>query len=654
MQANNAFNAVTSLLDQLPIGAYAVNENSAFVYVNPVFAEMVGRLPDDMVDGTVPLAQFVFGNAEQLGFGASWHGELAFKNRHNKPIKSFVNQVLLPLGGGQAGLRYGFVVTGEAHTGAEKKPDGSSNPLYAFIDAAPLAIAIMDETGYVQHSNLAMRRLTGKPDEEKSGWSLVQTLKQESKNDVHGLIKSAKEAGYDPLRRLVEVEIPHPQRREVSASLYVGAHYKVNLEEARFIAMLVDTTEFKNLELRMVHSQKMQAVGQLAGGIAHDFNNLLTAMMGFCDLLLIRHPAGDPSFADIMQVKQNANRAANLVRQLLAFSRKQTLQPEVIDVTDILAELSNLLRRLIGENIELKITHGRDLGPVKVDQGQFEQVVINLAVNARDAMKSGGTLTIRTTNVMVDRKNPISPDLIPPAEDEEITDGEYVLIEVTDTGHGIDADIIGKIFEPFFSTKEIGSGTGLGLATVYGIIKQTGGYIYVSSRVNQGTTFSIFLPKASEGEMVKQKEAQDKEEKIASDLTGAGTILLVEDEDPVRIFSARALRNKGYHVLEADCGEAALLMMEERGTEIDLVVTDVVMPGINGPTMVEEILRKYKEISVIFISGYGEDAFFKTYGTERKFNFLPKPFTLKQLAVKVKEVMDQRKRDKGEKSLNNA
>ena len=246
-------------------------------------------------------------------------------------------------------------------------------------------------------------------------------------------------------------------------------------------------SEQKNLELQFAQSQKMQAVGQLAGGIAHDFNNLLTAMMGFCDLLLLRHQAGDPSFADLMQIKQNANRAASLVRQLLAFSRRQTLQPKVLALTDVLADLINLLRRLIGENIELNMVHSRNLGLVKVDQGQIEQVIINLAVNARDAMAGGGKLTIRTSNLTHDARDRAKPKLLAP--------GDYVLIEVVDTGSGIEKDLQGQIFEPFFSTKEVGEGTGLGLSTVYGIVKQTGGYVFVESEPGQGATFSIYLPR---------------------------------------------------------------------------------------------------------------------------------------------------------------
>jgi two-component system cell cycle sensor histidine kinase/response regulator CckA len=375
----------------------------------------------------------------------------------------------------------------------------------------------------------------------------------------------------------------------------------------------------------------MQAVGQLAGGIAHDFNNLLTAMIGFSDLLLMRHRPGDQSFADIMQIKQNANRAANLVRQLLAFSRQQTLRPRVLDVTDVLAELSHLLRRLIGENIELNMVHGRDLGPVRVDQGQLEQVIINLAVNARDAMAGGGRLEITTSNLHLDHPRKVVGETVPA--------GDYVQIEVADSGCGIAPENLGRIFEPFFSTKEVGAGTGLGLATVYGIVKQTGGFVFVESRLGEGSRFSICLPCYSAE--VPEATAPPLTAAAAQDLTGAGRVLLVEDEDAVRAFSARALRNKGYEVLEARSGDAALELVGSEDQAIDLLITDVVMPRVDGPSLVREVREKLPDLKVIFISGYTEDAFRKRLGQETNIHFLPKPFSLKQLAGKVKEVLGQ-------------
>jgi two-component system, cell cycle sensor histidine kinase and response regulator CckA len=407
----------------------------------------------------------------------------------------------------------------------------------------------------------------------------------------------------------------------------------------RIFIFINDVTEQKNLEMRFAHSQKMQAVGQLAGGIAHDFNNLLTAMIGFCDLLLMRHPAGDPSFADLIQIKQNSNRAANLVRQLLAFSRRQTLQPKRVDLVDLIAELSNLIRRLIGENIELKINHARNLWEIKADQGQLEQVLINLAVNARDAMKNGGNLTIQTSNLNVN--NNFDKTLRIPPQEYEPSNGDYVVIEVKDSGTGISDSVIDNIFEPFFSTKEVGSGTGLGLSTVYGIVKQTGGYIYLKTEENIGTSFYIYLPK--------MLEADDKtlvnitsHGNESQDLTGAATIMLVEDESPVRMFAVRALQNKGYQVIEADCGEGGVEIFASNKDKIEVIVTDVVMPGINGPTMIEKLDKAFPDemnkVKVLFMSGYAEDAFASGFGDKREFNFLAKPFTLKQLAAKLKEI----------------
>ncbi|MBM3468833.1 MAG: response regulator [Alphaproteobacteria bacterium] len=388
----------------------------------------------------------------------------------------------------------------------------------------------------------------------------------------------------------------------------------------------LDISEKKRLERQFIQSQKMQAVGQLAGGIAHDFNNLLTAMIGYCDLLLQRYLPNDPAYTDIMQIKQNANRAANLVRQLLAFSRQQTLQPKVVHITDNLADLSTLLRRLIGAGIDLKMIHGRDLWPVKVDVSQLEQVIINLVVNARDAITNGGTLTIRTSNFQCLKQQRMGHDLV--------AKGDYVMIEVIDTGHGIDPEHLEHIFEPFFSTKEVGEGTGLGLSTVYGIVKQTGGFVLVESTINEGTNFKILLPRYAGEEETHIPHI----ETPSGDLTGGGTILLVEDEDAVRMFSARALREKGYRVIEADSGESALNILTD-GERFDLLVTDVVMPKMDGPTLSKKIRDLYPETKTIFISGYTEDTFRKNLDHNTKIHFLPKPFTLKDLASKVKEVL---------------
>jgi two-component system cell cycle sensor histidine kinase/response regulator CckA len=393
----------------------------------------------------------------------------------------------------------------------------------------------------------------------------------------------------------------------------------------------------------------MELVGQLAGGIAHDFNNVLSAIMMATDFLLNAHWPTDPSFQDIMQIKQNANRAASLVRHLLAFSRKQTMRPQVLDLGEVLSDLNMLLKRLIGEKVNLDVVHGRDLWPVKVDISQFEQVIVNLAVNARDAMPGGGRLTVRTTNVGAKDCERYHAKGMPTAD--------YVLVEVTDNGTGIPPAILGKIFEPFFSTKEVGKGTGLGLSTVYGIIKQTGGFVYVDSTEGKGTVFRIFLPRhivvdthtgvpelLSELETISRPDAAVaalEEAKVAAkaDLTGVGTILLVEDEEGLRQLNARGLASRGYTVLEAGNGVEAMEVLESSDRQVDLVVSDVVMPEMDGPTLLRELRIKNPELKIIFVSGYAEDAFQKHLPADGQFAFLPKPFTLKQLVNAVKETM---------------
>jgi two-component system, cell cycle sensor histidine kinase and response regulator CckA len=499
---------------------------------------------------------------------------------------------------------------------------------------APVGIALLDRFGHFEEANRAVGELFGTASEALKGQSLVGLLNEEDGDRVAAKLAAAAEGRADP--EPVEVRPRRPSERTV---LLLLSH----LDEADGSAVpdseavggltlhFIDVTEQKSLEMQFAQSQKMQAVGQLAGGVAHDFNNLLTAMIGFCDLLLLRAPPGDPSFADIMQIKQNANRAANLVRQLLAFSRQQTLQPRVLNITDVLYELRHLLERLIGENIKLEVVHARDLGLAKVDQGQLEQVIINLAVNARDAMPGGGVLTIRTANVRQEHECRRGH--------EEMPAGDYLLIEVRDTGVGIPKKDLARVFDPFFSTKELGSGTGLGLSTVYGIVKQTGGFIFVNSAPGWGATFQIYLPRYQAADSAMPARPDAAEPAVAKDLTGHGTIMLVEDDDPVRIFGARALRNKGYRVIEAKSGEAALDLIRKTEENIDLLITDVVMPRMDGPGLVRGVRELHPEMKVIFISGYTEDAFRQRLDSDSGLDFLPKPFSLKQLATKVRDVI---------------
>jgi two-component system cell cycle sensor histidine kinase/response regulator CckA len=350
-------------------------------------------------------------------------------------------------------------------------------------------------------------------------------------------------------------------------------------------------------------------------------------MIGYCDLLLEKHLPTDQTFSDVMQIKQNANRATNLVRQLLAFSRQQTLQPQICSTVDMLNELSALLKRLLGANIELRVLHGKNVGHIKVDQIQFEQVIINLAVNARDAMKDKGTLTIETAAYSSLEPKFLHGGTMPP--------GNYVCVDVSDDGCGIEEKKLHRIFDPFYSSKEKGHGTGLGLSTVYGIVNQTEGFISVKSEVGSGTRFSLYFPMVIPQE---KEEAESKEYKNI-DLTGTGTILLVEDEDAVRMLSSRALRNKGYRVIESSNGESALEIIQKRNDEIDLIITDVIMPKMDGATLMKHIRAIHPNAKAIFISGYTEDSFRDSLENDEHVHFLSKPFNLKELASKVKEVI---------------
>lgn len=408
-------------------------------------------------------------------------------------------------------------------------------------------------------------------------------------------------------------------------------------------AYVIDTTEKRDLEKRLAQGEKLQALGNMAGGLAHEFNNILAGIILNVDKLQIRHPPGDPTFFELKSINEFAARGAQLVRTMLAFTRQQTFVPEVFDVTDALSDYYTLLRDIIDERIKLDIVHGRDLPRIKADKGQLETVVTNLCTNARDAMiekNGGGRLLIRTSrsDAAAARKDGFV----------HVTDGDYALIEVVDDGGGIAPEILEKIFEPFFTTKAEGKGTGLGLATCYGIVKQLGGFIYPVSKVGRGTTFKIFLPawtgvveEAPAESMLEAPTAAPAAEPVQAsrgggDLAGRGSILLVEDEDGVRGIAAQLLQSFGYQVVEASDGEQALEIIKQQAGTIDLLISDVVMPGMDGPALLKEARPWLTKTRVMFISGYAERDLAKALEDDRAISFLPKPFTLKQLAERVK------------------
>lgn len=495
------------------------------------------------------------------------------------------------------------------------------------FEEAPFGIAMLTQRGELNFCNQAFQQMMGQSQGQMQSRPVTSLVTEETRQNLDDRLRGimAGEQFETP------VDIAPGAEPQTAISVYATVVGRGS-GDGIIILHCLDNTAQRNLELQFTQSQKMQAIGQLAGGIAHDFNNLLTAMIGFCDLLLLRHRPGEQNYADITQIKQNANRAADLVRQLLAFSRQQTLKPKVLSVTEVMSDISQLLRRLVGPNVELNVKHDRGLGRVMADQGQLEQVIINLVVNARDAMTDGGTVNVSTRNLATDMNMQLGADILPP--------GEWTVIDVADSGVGIPAENLDRIFEPFFSTKEVGSGTGLGLSTVYGIVKQCDGYIAVESVVGEGTTFSIYLPQHSAAVTAAERApATD----APRDLTGAGAILLVEDEEPVRLFASRALANKGYTMVEAASGHAALEVIDQRAEPFDLIITDIMMPQMDGASLVKHIRDKWPDVGIVCISGYAEDEFRQKLNDLGDVHFLSKPFSLNQLAGMVKDVLAQRR-----------
>jgi two-component system, cell cycle sensor histidine kinase and response regulator CckA len=631
-------------LDHAPCGFFSVNPAGEIVYVN---ATLAGWLDHDLAEigsGGLKLTDIVSGDgAALLTSIVAVPGEvktevfdidLRMRNGKTMPVRLYHK---LAFGAdGMPGPSRTLVISRarDEHSDPERAAEVR---FMRFFDHTPMAIATVDRGGAVVRANARFAKLAQSLNADgAANKSIFRTVNARDRNLLIAAINQAAEGQGD----IAPVEAMLDGAKERWGQFFVAAVEEDERDTEAAIVYLLETTERRTLENQINQSQKMDMVGQLAGGIAHDFNNVLSAIMMANDFLLNAHKPTDPSFQDIMQIKQNATRAATLVRQLLAFSRRQTLRPQVLDLGDALSDLTMLLRRLIGEKVKLDLVHGRDLWPVKVDVSQFEQVIVNLAVNARDAMPDGGKLTVKTVNVTADESAELSYKGMPAAD--------YVRIDISDTGTGIPLDIVDKIFEPFFSTKEVGKGTGLGLSTVYGIVKQTGGFVYVDSRPGEGTSFRIFLPRhrpeleaQPESQTVNggPKETAAEPPKPRADLTGQGTILLVEDEDGLRSLNARGLRSRGYSVIEASNGIEAMEALDEKEGAVDLVVSDVVMPEMDGPTLLREMRKRNPNLKIIFVSGYAEEAFDKSLPENEQFAFLPKPFALSALVEKVKETM---------------
>ncbi|QGY00367.1 response regulator [Roseovarius faecimaris] len=581
--------------DPIPLPMFTLGRNDAVLFMNTAARELIGERARtlDRICPKLPLRS----------------GQLNDISTKQGAISCLAVELE-----GVAGRREVFLLPGVAAT--ERQPDG-----WAFFDELPVPLLKLARTGEIQLSNRPARDLLGVP--TCQGLTLGDVMEGLGRSIVDWLDDAA--AG----RGSVHSEILRIKREDKEIFAQVTLNRAAESGETVLIAVLNDATKLKSLDAQFVQSQKMQAIGQLAGGVAHDFNNLLTAISGHCDLLLLRHDQGDTDYADLIQINQNANRAAALVGQLLAYSRKQTLRPQILDLQDTLADLGHLLNRLVGERVVLSLSHDPVLSKVRADKRQLEQVIMNLVVNARDAMPEGGEIRIETKNL----------DLTEPMRRDRavVAPGAYVSVHVIDEGVGIPRDKLQKVFEPFFTTKRTGEGTGLGLSTAYGIIKQTGGFIFVNSTVGKGTEFQILLP---------AYDAVDHQEpKLVADSTpieqADGVVLLVEDEAPVRAFASRALQLRGFSVLEADSAEDALELLKDKELQVDIFVSDVVMPGKDGPSWVREALKDRPEVRVVFMSGYAEETFGDTQAKIPNSVFLPKPFSLTELTETVQRQLVQ-------------
>ena len=634
---------IINYLDHAPVGFFSLMADGRLSYLNATLAEWLGLNLDKTTGGLLQIDEIATSEAKALlcdtlpmSSGArveTFETDLTRADGARLPV-TVVHRVGFDADGAPQPSRS---IVLRRDTARQATYDLSSDARFVrYFNSAPIGIAMLDGGGTIDRANPEFTRIFGRSG--LRGQAFVDLVNEDHRPTVVTALSRAK---------LGQVEAAPMEIGLVDSKIcqvYVSSVEATSEPGATVLVYVIDLTEQRNLEEQFSQSQKMQAIGQLAGGVAHDFNNVLTAIIGFSDLLLANHRPTDPAFQDIMNIRQNANRAAGLVRQLLAFSRQQTMRAEVLSLSDVIADVTVMLRRILGEKTELAVINGRDLWQISADRNQFDQVIMNLVVNARDAMPEGGTVTVATSNVATDTVAALGHTVMPNAD--------YVRVDVSDTGTGIAKENLEKIFEPFFSTKEVGKGTGLGLSMVYGIIKQSGGFIFTDSTVGKGTCFSIYFPRHVPGQDELEADANavssadeaavkpKKEKTERADLTGKGSILLVEDEDAVRAFATRALEARGYTVTAAQSGVHALELVDELEAPVDLVISDVVMPEMDGPTLLKELRSRNLDFKIIFISGYAEEAFRKSLDKKEPFAFLPKPFSLKQLAQKVKEVLE--------------
>ncbi len=603
--------AVVDLLDAMAEPAALVWASGEVLAFNAAWADAAGT--------TTTLPKGRWAQALYMAFAQARAGE---QGRAIVTIGEREQEVLIgPAGHGRFLVRAAPEAALPMTSGAPVPPAQTSNAAgRAMAAGAPFGSALLGAddlfAGKVEDANAALSVLTGPAAARDAAFGHLF--------EPGGVAEARLKLASGSSGPIELVARAHPDRM---------LHLYVAPEAGKCRIWLFDVSAQKSMELQLSQAQKMQAVGQLAGGVAHDFNNLLTAIQMQLSGLLERHPVGDPSYEGLNEIRQTAIRAADLVRKLLAFSRKSTVRRERLDLGELVGEFAVLLRRLLREDVRLETDYGRDLPVVLADKSQLETAVMNLAVNARDAMRGvvepgAGVVTIRTTRLSRDDARALGWAA---AETDAVA-----LIEVSDSGPGVPPELLDKIFEPFFTTKAVNEGTGMGLATVYGIVEQAGGHINVSNVEGAGAAFRIFLPEADEAELA-ETPVVEKIAKAPRDLSGAGRILFVEDEAAVRGIAARLLRQRGYEVIEAADGEEALALAEEHAGTIDMMISDVIMPGLDGPALLKKARPFLGDAPVLFISGYAESDFSDLLQDEVGVSFLPKPLDIKTLAERVKQ-----------------
>lgn len=646
---------VYELRDQESIGYYELDKLGFVTQINDYLANILGYTASEIISSYISLGSLIdikksFGersNNEKVTnlLNGNWQGVLAFNNKHDEIVYMVITQkpIIDESGRIKHIIGYALKLNDQLLISQSKENDSFwvDHSWSCFFEESPYPAIMLDKYGKILRTNAAFEEIL--PDRllDKNFIELFTEDGQEKikKQANEVLSKKAKPAQLKGLRL---------KNNDRILDIYASVIYNMPDKDIfGFMVRITDITKQNELKESLSHAQRMQTIGHLVGSVAHDFNNILTAIAGFCDLLLMRHTVGDPSFAHIIQIKQSSDRASNLVKRLLAFSRKQTLKLQIVNLNDLFSDFTTLIQRLVGSDTVLVQDVDPNIWLVKVDIVQMEQVILNLAVNAHQAMGEGGKLSIKVYNVTLHERDPYLDDYTAPSGEDLPPPGQYVAIEVEDTGCGIDAGIVKQIFEPFFTTKIDKSGTGLGLSTVYGIVRQSDGYIYVKSKVGVGTNFLIYLKRHhysnDDIEEIKSTEKDNASSQmgIKRDLSGKGIIALIEDEESIRLFAKSALTNKGYEVIEFSSAKQALENIKPYLDKIDLIISDVMMPEMSGPALIKEIRKMRPSMKIIFISGYGEEAFTKEYGESRDFDFIPKPFTLKQLASKVKEVIER-------------